>query len=323
VIGHRGSPIREVENTIASFEAAIDEGANALEVDVSVTSDGRGVLWHDWDPNYYTSVLRALGIEPDVGHRPVMPFGRYRKRVSALSLRDFLPHHGYAPKRLGAARLDVRVPTLRDLFVWGIRQPKLLGLFLDVKIPRSEIALVSVFLSELDELVARTRPSFRVVLETTEVDVLAELSRLGSSHPACFDVEPRLGLVLDHGAHSAVRKAIAHGARIAGPQRPRALTWLPFRTHHRIVSEDLALQRAHNARRPRVPLEGVVSFIINDESEMLSLIELGVAGIQTDRPKLLRSVAERCGKMVRWLSAPAVPRSQKTFHDGQTLRGDR
>jgi glycerophosphoryl diester phosphodiesterase len=323
VIGHRGSPILEVENTIESFTAALDEGANALEVDVSVTGDGRGVLWHDWDPNYYKSILRALGVEPGVGHRPVMPFGRYRRRVSELSLRDFLAHHGYAPKRLGASRLDVRVPTLRDLFEWGIRQPRLHGLFLDVKIPRSEIPLVSVFLSELDELVLRVRPSFRVVLETAEVDVLAELKRLGSSHAACFDVEPSLGLVLDTTAHSAVRKAIAHGAHIAGPQRPRALTALPFRTHHRIVSEDVALQQKYNARSPRVPLEGVVSFTINDEREMLALIRLGVAGIQTDRPSLLYKVAERCGKMVRWLPPPAVPKSRLAFHDGQALRGHR
>jgi glycerophosphoryl diester phosphodiesterase len=309
VIGHRGSPVREVENTIASFAAALDEGANALEVDVSITRDGRGVLWHDWDPNYYKAILRALGIEPCVGHRPVMPFGRHRKRVSALTLCEFVEHHGYAPKRLGASRLDVRVPTLRDLFEWGVGQSRLHRLFLDVKIPRSEIGFVAVLLSELDALVAAMRPAFRVVLETAEADVLAELGRLGSSHAACFDVEPRPGIVLDPAAQSAVRRAIAHGARIAGAARPRALTALPFRTHRQIVAEDIALQRRHNAGSPRVPLEGVVSFTINDEREMMALVRLGVAGIQTDRPSVLRSVAERCGKMVRWNWAADAPKS--------------
>jgi glycerophosphoryl diester phosphodiesterase len=314
--------VREVENTIGSFAAALDEGANALEVDVSLTRDGRGILWHDWDPNYYKAILRSLCVEPTVGHRPVMPFGRHRKRTSALLLRDFLEHYGYAPKRLAAPRLDVRVPTLRDLFAWGARQERLLGLFLDVKIPRSEIWLVPVLLAEIDELVARTRPHFRIVLETAEGDVLAELARL-STHASCFDVEPRAGLVLDLAAQSAVRKAIALGARIAGTQRPRPLTALPFRTHSRIVAQDIALTRSHNAGSPRVPLEGVVSFTINDEREMISLIRLGVVGIQTDRPSLLRSVAERCGKMARWLPLPAVPRSWQVVHDGQPLRGHR
>ncbi len=315
--------MREVENTIRSFAAALDEGANALEVDVSLTRDGRGILWHDWDPNYYKSILRSLGVEPWVGHRPVMPFGRHRKRTSALLLRDFLEHHGYAPKRLGASRLDVRVPTLRDLFEWGVRQSRLLGLFLDVKIPRSEIWLVPVLLAEIDELVARTKPHFRIVLETAETDVLAELSRLGSSHASCFDVEPRPGVVLDAAAQSAVKKAIALGAHIAGTQRPRALTALPFLTHCRIVAQDIALWRKHNAESPRVPLEGVVSFTINDEREMTSLIRLGVSGIQTDRPSLLCSVAERCGKLARWLPRPGVPRSWQILHDGQALRGHR
>jgi glycerophosphoryl diester phosphodiesterase len=323
VIGHRGSPVREVENTIASFAAALDEGANALEVDVSLTRDGRGVLWHDWDPNYHKAILRALGVEPCVGHKPVMPFGRHRKRVSALTLRDFVEHHGYAPKRLGASRLDVRVPTLRDLFEWSSRESRLAGLFLDVKIPRSEIALVSVLLSEIDALVARTRPAFRIVLETAEVDVLAELTRLGSSHTACFDVEPRPGIVLDHAAQGAVRRAIALGAHIAGTQRPRALTALPFRTHRQIIAEDIALQLRHNAGLPRVPVEGVVSFTINDEHEMIALVRLGVAGIQTDRPGVLRSVAERCGKMVRWNSGPGAPKWWRALHDGQPIRGHR
>ena len=33
VIGHRGSPEREVENTIESFERALVDGANGLELD--------------------------------------------------------------------------------------------------------------------------------------------------------------------------------------------------------------------------------------------------------------------------------------------------
>jgi glycerophosphoryl diester phosphodiesterase len=322
VIGHRGSPIRAVENTIPSFVTALDEGANAVEVDVSVTADGHGVLWHDWDPNYYKSILRALGVEPCVAHRPVMPFGRHRRQVSALSLRHFLEHHAYAPKRLGAARLDVRIPTLRDLFEWGVREPRLHGVFLDLKVPPREIRWVAVLLREIDALVARVRPAFRVVLETAEATVLGELARLGSRHPVCFDFEPRPGVVLDASAHGAARRAIAHGAHIAGPQRPRALTALPFRTHRRIVERDLALQREHNASSPPVPLEGVVSFTINDEREMISLVELGVHGIQTDRPALLRSVVERHGRLVGWLAWPSVARSGPA-HDGRAIRGHR
>lgn len=309
VIGHRGSPVREVENTMASFAAALDDGANAVEADVSLTRDQGAVLWHDWDPNSCRSFARVIGIEPWVRCKPVIPFGRHRKRASALTLSELREHYGYAEKRLAGARLDVRVPTLADFFEWAMGEPRLARVFLDIKIPASEFELVSVLLNEVDSLVNRMRPRFGVVLETSELAILAELRRLGSRHPACFDVEPRPGFVLDSGGYSAVERAIEHGAHIAGPQRPRPLTVLPFLTHARIVERELARQHLHNAESPRVPLEGVVSFTINDEREMASLMRLGVAGIQSDLPALLRAVAERLGKIAGWLAEPVVARS--------------
>jgi len=45
--GHRGSPIKKPENTIASMEQAKLEGADLVEFDVSLTKDGIAVLLHD------------------------------------------------------------------------------------------------------------------------------------------------------------------------------------------------------------------------------------------------------------------------------------
>lgn len=47
VVGHRGAPRDRVENTIASFEEAIRQGAEALECDVRVSRDGAALLFHD------------------------------------------------------------------------------------------------------------------------------------------------------------------------------------------------------------------------------------------------------------------------------------
>ncbi len=46
-IGHRGAPRDRIENTIPSFERAIELGADAVELDVHVTSDGVPVVHHD------------------------------------------------------------------------------------------------------------------------------------------------------------------------------------------------------------------------------------------------------------------------------------
>ena len=47
VIGHRGAPEIEPENTVASFHAAARIGADGVEFDVRRTADGRLVVHHD------------------------------------------------------------------------------------------------------------------------------------------------------------------------------------------------------------------------------------------------------------------------------------
>jgi glycerophosphoryl diester phosphodiesterase len=47
IIAHRGAPVAAPENTLASFQAALDEGAQAIELDVHLTSDSQPVVIHD------------------------------------------------------------------------------------------------------------------------------------------------------------------------------------------------------------------------------------------------------------------------------------
>ncbi|HUP48424.1 MAG TPA: glycerophosphodiester phosphodiesterase [Thermoanaerobaculia bacterium] len=47
IFGHRGSPRRYPENTLASFDAALRAGADGLETDVRLLSDGTAILYHD------------------------------------------------------------------------------------------------------------------------------------------------------------------------------------------------------------------------------------------------------------------------------------
>lgn len=47
VIAHRGSHLQHPENTLAAFQAAVDEGADYFELDVRTTRDGRLVILHD------------------------------------------------------------------------------------------------------------------------------------------------------------------------------------------------------------------------------------------------------------------------------------
>jgi glycerophosphoryl diester phosphodiesterase len=47
IMGHRGAPAEEPENTLRSIRRALDIGVDAVEVDVHLSKDGRLVVIHD------------------------------------------------------------------------------------------------------------------------------------------------------------------------------------------------------------------------------------------------------------------------------------
>jgi glycerophosphoryl diester phosphodiesterase len=47
VLGHRGAPDEELENTLASFARAVAHGAHGVEIDVRPAADGTPIVIHD------------------------------------------------------------------------------------------------------------------------------------------------------------------------------------------------------------------------------------------------------------------------------------
>jgi len=65
VIAHRGASATHRENTVAAFVAAVEQGADGVELDVRRTADGRLVVHHD--PHYDD---RRLVHDVDAADRP-------------------------------------------------------------------------------------------------------------------------------------------------------------------------------------------------------------------------------------------------------------
>ena len=281
-----------------SFERAISEGANALELDVCVTSDEHVVVWHDESPFEWRARFRQLGLEPVVRFRPVVPSDRrFLRPVSELSLCELRAHFGYATGVSGRVP-GSDIPTLDEFFAWTSRKEELGLVFFDVKVPAEREDLLRVLVREVDEHIHRHGARFRVVYESASSSAAGVLARLASGHAHTLDVEPPAGVVTDIDACSAVRAAIGHGLCVASPQRPRGITLFPFETHRRIVQRDIDRMQRHNASVPRTPLEGICAFTINRPREMRELVELGVWAVQSDRPALLRSTALSCGRVL-------------------------
>lgn len=60
LFAHRGAPCEHLENTLPSFETALARGADVLELDVHMSSDGHVVVMHDATGERVFGVKRAI-----------------------------------------------------------------------------------------------------------------------------------------------------------------------------------------------------------------------------------------------------------------------
>jgi glycerophosphoryl diester phosphodiesterase len=126
--GHRGARGLRPENTLPSFEAALDCGVTTIETDVHLTADGVPVLAHD--PRIGPGLFRlaAMGAAPGVDTQPPV------RSLTGRQLRAYVGDRNPDPLRFPdqdaslpalAARFarergqePFGVPTLEDLFAF-------------------------------------------------------------------------------------------------------------------------------------------------------------------------------------------------------------
>jgi glycerophosphoryl diester phosphodiesterase len=131
LVGHRGASAYEPENTLRSFRAAVDLGANAVELDIRATRDGKLVVIHDSKVNRTTNG---------------------KGKVAKLTLSEI--------RKLDAG-MEERIPTLQDTVAWAKGRVTLLVEFkepgLEAKAVRifrgnKDILAISFFATVLEEL---------------------------------------------------------------------------------------------------------------------------------------------------------------------------
>jgi glycerophosphoryl diester phosphodiesterase len=93
VIAHRGDSAHRPENTLASFQSAVEVGATLVEFDIQLTRDGHVVVIHD------PTVDRTTSGHGSVGEMTL-------KELRALSA-------GY-PARFGSGYAGERIPTFPE-----------------------------------------------------------------------------------------------------------------------------------------------------------------------------------------------------------------
>jgi glycerophosphoryl diester phosphodiesterase len=129
IIAHRGASGEAPENTMPAFELAVQQGADAIELDVRLTRDGVPVVLHDATLNRTTNhpgPLRAL------------PLDRLREIDAGAR---FTPDQGRTYPFRGAG---VQVPTLAQV----LRAFPLMPFLVELKEPEAQEPVKRVLLEE-------------------------------------------------------------------------------------------------------------------------------------------------------------------------------
>jgi len=295
VCGHRGSPVREIENTIPSFERALNEGANSVEMDLCITKDNEVVLWHDWDPNGPKAILRESGFEPRVKYKPYPPsiLDKYRQPVKELTLEEFMKSYDYKKRKGTSHPAKAEKPVLKDFFTWAKNKKQLLNVCFDVKAPKEDALLAVSILDNLKKLIDKFKPHYNFIIEITEEEVLKVVKKKFPQFSYSLDIEPPLGFILEPKDYSSVKAAIEHKNNFALAFRPRKVTIANYTTFRRIVRYDARLRAEHNKNHPEFRIEKLLAGIVNKRKELKCIVGLGAGGIQTDFPGRLRKIAEK------------------------------
>ena len=97
VIAHRGDSAHRPENTLASFQSALEAGADLVELDVQLTKDGHVIVIHDPTVDRTTNGRGA---------------------VAQMTLAEVRSLSAGYPDRFAAAYTGERVPTLPEILAF-------------------------------------------------------------------------------------------------------------------------------------------------------------------------------------------------------------
>ncbi|MBI4863491.1 MAG: hypothetical protein HY815_24985 [Candidatus Riflebacteria bacterium] len=258
VIGHRGAPGVLPENTLPSFQQALAQGANAVELDVCLTKDDRIVLWHDYKHSQAVALVRELGLEPGMRYRPWVPdlWSKLRRPTYELDLGQFLANYGYTLRFMPVGtQVHSRItpPTLDEFAGWAARAPGLVRFFLDVKVPDDMPDVARRFGSACFDVLSRAGVDQKAVLMPTSRGVLTQLMsvRGGSRASFCLDHEI-VSLTPDPERFGVSVEGLPEGCEYVSIGKPR-IGLRPWRTFKNVVKKDLRyLKNLYQKARERL-----------------------------------------------------------------------
>ncbi len=283
--GHRGARGLLPENTLPSYQKALDLGVDTIECDMAITSDGVVVLYHD------------LWLNPDITRGPD---GQWlEKRGPAIAELTFAELQKYDVGRIKPGtpyanqfpdQLPVdgaRIPKLSDLFdlikksgntrvqvdcetklspfqAAATRAPDEFARLAIAEIRKAGMAertMVQSFYWKTLQLIQKEAPEIRTMYLNNKRTVDARQAG-GTVSPFLVGFDP-----------SAYGDSVPRAVKAAGGK-----IWAP--DHNTLTPEALAEARSLGIV--------VIPWTVNDPPTIRKLLEMGVDGIISDRPDLVQ-----------------------------------
>lgn len=302
--GHRGARGLAPENSLPAFAAALSLGVHALELDTGITKDGAVVVSHD--PSLNPDIVRGPDGKWLEKSGPALRELTYEE-LSRYDVGRIRPGSNYAKRFASQEPVDgTRVPRLADVFALVKRagndavrfnietklSPNLPHETLDAeafaralvaeirKAGMAQRSMIQSFDWRTLQAVQKEAPDIPTAYLSAQqrfLDNICTGAKAGSPAIAVEDCGPSswtAGFQLkDHG--SVPRMVKAAGGKVWSPE-------------YRDID-------ATKLKEARVLGLRVIVWTVNNAADMARMLDLGVDGIITDRPDLLREEMGRRG----------------------------
>lgn len=291
--GHRGARGLLPENTLPAFARALSIGVSTLELDCAITKDGVIVISHD------------AALNPDLTRGPdgqwlahdgpsiaSLPF----EELQHYDVGRIRPGSPYAARFAQQQQLDgVRIPRLAELFVL-VRKSANFSVRFNIETKTSPVhpgrtAPPEEFTKLLLSLIKTENMQARVTLQSFDWRTLKIVQNVAPGIPTVYlsAQQPWMDNI-QASSESSPWTAGLHVSAYNGsvPRMVKAAggaLWSPY--YGEITPGNLQEAQALGLK--------VVVWTVNTESDMRRMITLGVDGIISDYPDLLRKVAAEKG----------------------------
>jgi glycerophosphoryl diester phosphodiesterase len=284
---HRGGRALLPENTLPAFANALSMGVDTLELDVGVTADGEVVVSHE------------RGLNPDLARDasgayvapPGTPFVKLQfADVRRYDVGQIRPDSAYARQFPDQRAVPgTRIPTLRELFALVRKSGNTsVRLNIETKIDPNhpdESLDPQGFVARLLGVIEAENFSDRVMIQSFDWRTLLLVQQRAPTIPTVYLTLQRGSaptVVLDKASNwTAGFSPADHGGSL--PRTIKAAGGAVWSPYFGDVSAALVAEAHELGLR-------VVVWTVNKPDDMARMIELGVDGIISDRPDLLRQV---------------------------------